>query len=282
VLIPQLLFSGTVIDFSKLHKAVISEKYVPIIGDIMTSRWAYEALMVVQFKNNKYEREFFQADKDYYNAVYNASIYYDKLEELLHFLYNNRNNPEKIALFKMKYRILKNELTDLSQKLNNQCPYLDSLQSLTSRSLNAISDYLYYNLKKPNQLKQRQARLRRDSIYYVLLKKLGSDSAIVQLKLQNHNNRVEDYVTNKIFDFSGIKEGKDCLIRIYYPIFHIPDNKYGRAHFYASYKRIGNLLIDTFWFNSMVIFSFSVLLYIVLIFRLLEKDRLFKTLMLQD
>ena len=33
---------------------------VPTIGNIMASRWAYEALTVTQFKDNKYEKKSFQ------------------------------------------------------------------------------------------------------------------------------------------------------------------------------------------------------------------------------
>jgi amino acid transporter len=58
ILVPQLLLSGVVVDFSKMHNKIANDKAVPIIGDMMTSRWAYEALAVTQFKDNVYEKYF--------------------------------------------------------------------------------------------------------------------------------------------------------------------------------------------------------------------------------
>jgi hypothetical protein len=52
ILVPQLIFSGVVIDFSKMHNEIANDKTVPLIGDMMASRWAYEALAVTQFKDN--------------------------------------------------------------------------------------------------------------------------------------------------------------------------------------------------------------------------------------
>tara|TARA_B110001452_G_scaffold164131_1_gene136888 strand:- start:338 stop:1987 length:1650 start_codon:yes stop_codon:yes gene_type:complete len=62
-IIPQLLFSGIIVPFDKLHPYFSSKSEVPAIGNIMASRWAYEALTVVQFKDNEYEKRFFKFDK---------------------------------------------------------------------------------------------------------------------------------------------------------------------------------------------------------------------------
>jgi ABC transport system ATP-binding/permease protein len=40
---------------------VDSEK-VPIIAEVMPSRWAFEALVVNQFVNNRYERQFYEKE----------------------------------------------------------------------------------------------------------------------------------------------------------------------------------------------------------------------------
>ena len=49
LIIPQLLFSGIIVKFDKLHPWFASEKSVPWIGNIMASRWAYEGMAVAQF-----------------------------------------------------------------------------------------------------------------------------------------------------------------------------------------------------------------------------------------
>ena len=45
-----------------------------------------------------------------------------------------------------------------------------------------------------------------------------------------------------------------------------PTSKVGRAHFYAADKKLGNIIIDTFWFNILVIWLVSGLLYFTLIY----------------
>ena len=40
LVIPQILFGGVIVKFEKLHKNLTSYEYVPVIGDLMASRWA--------------------------------------------------------------------------------------------------------------------------------------------------------------------------------------------------------------------------------------------------
>ena len=58
------VFSGIIVSFDKLNPMFKSESHVPWIGNIMASRWAYEALAVYQFKNNEYEKEYYLYDKE--------------------------------------------------------------------------------------------------------------------------------------------------------------------------------------------------------------------------
>jgi hypothetical protein len=50
-----------------------------------------------------------------------------------------------------------------------------------------------------------------------------------------------------------------------------PTAKNGRAHYCAPFKVIGNIKIDTFWFNLAVIWLVTFLLYIALYFGILRK-----------
>ena len=49
----------------------------------MTSRWAYEALAVEQFKNNRYMREFFSIEQEISNAAYLESFLVPTLESVM-------------------------------------------------------------------------------------------------------------------------------------------------------------------------------------------------------
>ena len=63
LVIPQLMMSGVVIPFDKFNPSVGKPDGIPIIGETMASRWAYEAFMVTQFKDNPYEKIFYDLDQ---------------------------------------------------------------------------------------------------------------------------------------------------------------------------------------------------------------------------
>ena len=63
LIIPQLLFSGVIVRFDRLFPAISSQNSVPLIGNVMTSRWAYEAMAVHQFRNNEFNKIFFVTEE---------------------------------------------------------------------------------------------------------------------------------------------------------------------------------------------------------------------------
>ena len=44
LIIPQLLLSGVIVKFDKLNPSISSQNFVPFTGEVMTSRWAFEAV----------------------------------------------------------------------------------------------------------------------------------------------------------------------------------------------------------------------------------------------
>ena len=72
VIIPQLLFSGVMVPFDKLHISNAKHEYVPVLGDIMPARWSFEAITVHQFSSNKFERPYFK-----HRMVESQNYYYE-------------------------------------------------------------------------------------------------------------------------------------------------------------------------------------------------------------
>src|SRR5439155_138231 len=60
LIIPQLLLSGVVISFDKFNPKVGTPNGIPLLGEMMASRWAFEAYMVTQFKDNPLEKKFYK------------------------------------------------------------------------------------------------------------------------------------------------------------------------------------------------------------------------------
>jgi hypothetical protein len=50
-----------------------------------------------------------------------------------------------------------------------------------------------------------------------------------------------------------------------------PGSKYGRAHFYAPYKQIGNLKIRTLLFNVIAIWIMTIVLFVTLYLNALKR-----------
>lgn len=96
LIIPQLLFSGVIVSFDKLHPTFASEKSVPLIGNVMASRWAYEALAVTQFKDNKFQKEFYQIEKERINAQWRKDYWLEEIKKANVFISKNFNKPEKL------------------------------------------------------------------------------------------------------------------------------------------------------------------------------------------
>ena len=52
----MMVLSGAMFSFDKLNRKIGNVDKVPLIAEIMPTRWTYEALIVSQFKDNKYSK----------------------------------------------------------------------------------------------------------------------------------------------------------------------------------------------------------------------------------
>ena len=128
-IIPQLLFSGIIVPFDKLHPYFSSKSEVPAIGNVMASRWAYEALTVVQFKDNEYEKRFFEFDKKMSFANWKKDQWESNLDSKLTNFYRitQKENPLHTELDKIKRdgQIIINEVRKELKNFNSSDLYSD-------------------------------------------------------------------------------------------------------------------------------------------------------------
>lgn len=271
ILVPQLLFSGVIVRYENLHKSITSQVYVPVIGDLMTSRWAYEALVVHQHNANEFQKHFKDIERDKSTSSYNKDYLMPQLQECLRFCTDNFDNPERADAVGLNINLLKNGLEKLALNTGISVPSLSEINMdvLSTEILDEIKDDLQ-GVKKKLMALGNDAIKRNDIKYHELVNKLGSEDAFFTFRQQHDNNTLDDLVTNK----NGLEKitiVNDQFIQLKDPIYKIPDSNYGRAHFYASFKRLGDLMIPTFWFNLTIIWLTSVLLYLALIGDVLNK-----------
>jgi ABC-type multidrug transport system ATPase subunit len=272
ILIPQLLFSGVVIDFENMNDRVKAEKYVPIIGDMIISRWAYEGLMVTQFKDNRFEKNFYDEDQALSSISYIQSYLIPELRDLGKECLQNIEKKKMIEKTNRNLRIIQNEIQKISGYLNlNPGELSDSLnfEFYSPGVQNQLSDFLdraeMYALNR-----YRSSMNQKDKIFEEIEIKSGGIENFVEFKKKYYNRKVASIVLNEdeIYEY---KLSDDEIIHIKDAIFSYPESRYGRAHYYAPVKRIGMLIIDTFWFNILRILFSVLLLYLVLYFNLLSK-----------
>ncbi|MBU0488184.1 MAG: ATP-binding cassette domain-containing protein [Bacteroidetes bacterium] len=274
ILVPQLLFSGVIVKFDKLHQSITSYKYVPIIGDIMTSRWAYEGLAVNQFKKNRFQRNFFEVEKEMSYNAFRYNLLIPELRTKLYECQKNIKNQEEAKKVEKDLRILHHEVAILMNLPENKPAKFAQLDNLSPEKFSvetaqATFEYLD-GLKKFYIDKYNDASARKDKLYNKLVKKFKTKEEVDKLKDTYHNKSLSDLVLNKT-EIKRHIETDDRLIQKYEPVYMEPEGNYGRAHFYAPVKKIGSLRIDTFWFNAMVIWLTSLFMYVTLCFDTLKK-----------
>ena len=71
-------------------------------------------------------------------------------------------------------------------------------------------------------------------------------------------------------ELEKVLESNGRLIQQKDPAYQVPRFTNGRAPFYAPVKRLGSLTIDTFWFNTVVIWLITIFFYLMLRFNVLK------------
>jgi ABC transport system ATP-binding/permease protein len=279
LIIPQLLLSGVVINFDKFNPNVGTPNGIPALGELMTSRWAFEAFMVTQFKDNPFERQFYSLDQRIALANYKKQYYIPTLESKLAFVINNgsrwrdrsENNPIKGSLDILRSEI-QHELTIIG---NDRFPYLEKLQigkfdSLTYHKtdtfLRALKKFYSNRWKKADDEKQAMVLALTDTPE----KQKFYDLSRMRFENESVTNMVENSNEPK-----RILEWDGQLVQKVSPIFfddHRPIHYFDfSANFYVPTKYFAGQKFDTFYFNLAMIWFFSFALYVTLYFEMLKR-----------
>jgi ABC-type multidrug transport system ATPase subunit len=274
LIIPQLLLSGLPVKFDDLHRSLTSKIYVPLIGDLMVSRWAYEALAVEQFKNNRYEKNFYAFDQEISDATYKTSFLIPRLQNMVDECKRLTDEPSAGGMINKNLRIIHREIEKLGSSNTRLFPfeaeYLDALGlgEFDEEIYTQLSDYLTYARLQYTDV-AREASQRKDEVYEKLADSLGSQG-VFRLRQDYSNNKLTEYVTNRM-ELDKIIQVDDRLVQKKDPIYMIPDSDFGRAQFYAPFKKFNGQLYDTKWFNLGIIWAFSFLLYVTLLLDVLRR-----------
>jgi len=270
IIIPQLLFSGTIVPFKKLHQDLSSKEYVPRVADMMASRWAYEALAVDQFMNNRYEKYFFNVDKQKSLSSFTTGIWIPELKKINDECYSLYQEDDKKEL-KMTARLLFHELNKLGRS-NEDCKILKDVSFFIkyTGNMHAPVDSMLDVVRKRNLQLYKLSVAKKDSILQALVKKLGSRDALLEFKRKYYNDALAGIVLNNN-ELKQVEVTEKAIVPLRKPVFMPPGSKWGRAHFYASEKLFAGMKFSTVVFNIIILWLSTAVLYITLYFDVLRK-----------
>jgi hypothetical protein len=271
LLVPMLLLGGAMIKFDDLHKSISKKIYVPVIGDAMVTRWAYEALMVEEFKSNKFEKPFFKYEMDISQTGWYTSFLIPTLKVKIDECKAAGKNPIYKELSGNNLRKLNFHLKELSSETG-----LFPGSWISSMNYSGFNDFIGDEAKKfidtlsvSLRTRNRIMSERKDSLVKAIEKKMG-EAEFQKLKEANYNESLMNMVLNRL-NTNKIYESDNKLIQKADPVFMKPGSKYGRAHFFAPYKMLGNMKIDTLLFNVIAIWIMTVVLFVTLYLNALKR-----------
>lgn len=274
LIIPQLLLAGVVVKFDKLNPTLAKQGGVPVAGEIMASRWAFEALAVNQFKENKFERNFYKYDKSISIAQYKNNYWRQKLENKFVQIDNQQKLGKSLKELAIDIQLIHDEIQK-EQKVATKfkCEVIDQInvENYGPEVIKGIKTYLD-KLKAYYINVENTARNKYDETALKMQKTDEERKAFVKLREDYENVALANMVKNAN-DISGEKslEKDGKLIQQSDPVFLDPTDKLGRAQFFAPRKNLFGNLIPTFWFNIGVIWTMSLVLMVTLYFDVFKK-----------
>jgi ABC transport system ATP-binding/permease protein len=279
LIIPQLLLSGVVISFDKFNPKVGAPNGIPILGEMMASRWAFEAYMVTQFKDNPYEKQFYAYDQKRAISDYKRLYYLPALESRLAYVINHRGEWRSMG----KETETKRSLDLLRSEIKNELRYVgeEKLPEVDKLEVGKFDSALYVKTHKFLATLKEYYGIRYSSAMNDKEKLMASmtDSPERRKQLDDMNKKYQNESVIRMVENSSdpvrIAEWRGELVQKIYPIYfndHRPTHLLDfRENFYVPEKYFWGKKFDTLYFNITIIWIMTVLLYIALYFEGLKK-----------
>lgn len=270
LIIPQMVLAGAMFSFDKLNRLVGGGYHVPLVAEMMPSRWAYEGLVTSQYVHNNFEQEFFEYDKRMSEFDYKQVHYIPELKDRVQFVIRHLDDKEKEEKVLKNLNLLRSELKQedaenrffdfkfedkqfLKENFTTQfgdtvIKKLDDLDETCSVNFNKIAERLETKMMAMSQL---------DSTV--------EGGFLLQLKNNFHNESVSDLVRNKRLPHA-LAEEDGRIVQVIDPIYqvHHSERKQLRYPFYVPEKWMLGKVLPTFWYNVIVVWTFTLVFYILL------------------
>ena len=272
LVIPQIILSGVMVKYEKLNPSISSPTNIPVYGEMMTARWAYEALATYQFMNNEFQSQFYLYDKVMSKAGYLKDYWTVELINKVESISRNLHDPGKAGDIRRNLALVRYEIG--KEMAENKHIIFEDLAGLTPGNINeeilgSAIQYLNgiksYNIKLYNKANSQKDRLIKE-----LQQTAEAEEAYYKTKREHNNEKLEEFVENSNVA-ERIIEYKNRLYQKIHPIYMDPEHPFLRAHFYAPRKQLFGNYFSTFAVNIVVIWLMTGILYVMLYYRLLKR-----------
>ncbi|MEI9918042.1 MAG: ATP-binding cassette domain-containing protein [Bacteroidota bacterium] len=268
LLIPQMILSGLLFNFDKLNSLISTKGKVPLVADMMASRWAYEAMAVYQFKFNGYEREYYEYEQNEAKADFKAAYLADDLIKRNNYVMENFESKDDSVKRKVAKELAVIRNTLAVEEFREGLDGID-LETYSQKIGTELTNYLI-NYKRHYQKAFNEST-------QILEKKMAfvekQGHKVADDKNEFYNESLADLVTNATAK-QRLVEYNDHIIQEINPVFQEPstDNpvNYRTAFFYPDKNFLG-MTVGTFGFDLLVIWSMSIVFYVALYFELFRK-----------
>jgi len=268
LLVPQILLAGVIVKFDKLHYKFASDIVVPLSGDMMPSRWAYEALAVNQFVNNAYQRPMYETERIESNITYDLHFLIPAIDQEIEeatALYQNKASKQELSA---SLGTIENALS--SVRLTNPYPKTDQLnvEDFTEETGEELLNWLE---KYQSALRHHRDRLvrQKDLLIDSLKIDAGGLEEYIQFKRNYFNEQLAQLVLNRN-DLYKLTKKNGRFLRKMDPVYTYPTLRNGRAHFFASVKLLGNTYIPTLYFNLLAIWTMTIIMFVLVRYSMLK------------
>lgn len=268
LIIPQLLFSGVIVKFDKLHPSLSNATKVPWIGNLMVSRWSYEALAVQQASKNELEDYYFDHKTTWSDAKWKKDFWVPEMRKQTDLLLktDGKDSPTRQGIV----TLLRNEI----EREDNYWSNLDCkncLEDLVNKPMNTKEDFANINVfLDVIRLQSNTTVNKENTAIQATIDSLGAET-YKALKYRFFNEQLHTLVTNKNEE-NKLTIYKGRLYQNDSPIYHISrSGNFFDNHFYAPRKKVLGMDMSTYWANMIVLWFIAFLTYILLHYDLLRK-----------
>ncbi len=269
LIIPQILLSGVIVRFNKLNSMRDGDHEIPLAGNLMVSRWAFEALSTQLFKENDYHARFYPYDRSMSRNTYVKDYWVREMQKAAgKYARLPQSDGEKMSLEKM----LRHEMTEGSvvktQGFNGEKFREDPWSSGQDKELMASLETIRENaIKEYNRSAEAK-----DALTQKYSATEAARLEMEKLMMDQENQALTDMLMNQT-ERVKIFPDNDRLVQQFEPVYRPvdPNASFLQQPYFIAEKRIFGKTVNTLWANLTIIFLMTLVLYVVLQSKILER-----------